>query len=74
MKRSMVITNNRAFISFDKGPLSKRQRRTSKPTTRRYQSQEGKKRFAGTSRLKHSQKLGSFSPCSSGRCEVLQMP
>ena len=57
MKRSMVITNNRVFCSFDKGSVSKRLRRTATPTTKRYKGADGKNRFVGTVRLKKSQTL-----------------
>lgn len=57
MKPTMVVSNSSSFCSLDKGPVSKRKRRTAIPTTKRYTSGDGRARFCGTHRLKKSQIL-----------------
>ena len=57
MKRTMVLSNNSAFCTLDKGPVSKRKRRTARSTTKRYTAGDGKVRFVGTAQLKKSQSL-----------------
>ena len=57
MKPTMIVTNSLALGALDKGPVRGFKKRTAKRTTKRYQDSKGKKRFAGNSTLKKSQKL-----------------
>ena len=57
MKRTMVLTNNPVFCGLDLGKVSKRMRKRSKPTTRRYIGGDGTVRYVGTRSLKKSQIL-----------------
>ena len=57
MKPTMIVTNSLALGALDKGPVRGFKKRTAKRTAKRYQDSKGKKRFAGNSTLKKSQKL-----------------
>ncbi len=56
MKRTMVITNQKVLTRLATEAISP-QKTDCIPTTRRYRDSKGKVRFAGTKRLKESQKL-----------------
>lgn len=56
MKRTMVITNQKVLTRLAIEAL-KPKKRNCTPTTRRYQDSTGQVRYAGTKRLKESQKL-----------------
>lgn len=58
MKRTMLITNNKAFVRLGIEAV-KPQRGGCVPTTKRYRDRQGKRRYAGTSELKKSQNLVS---------------
>lgn len=54
-KRTWLWSCSRRIEALDKGPMSREEKLSAKPTTTRYQDKSGKTRFKGNSGLKPSQ-------------------
>ena len=60
MKRTLLLSNDRAVSSLHHGKLSKSQRAEARPAAIYYQGKDGRRKFRGDKRLKDSQCLDEF--------------